>query len=335
MTEEIMEETSNKLSAEEINKVLHLARLIADNFKRNIVGQGELVESLLICLLAEGHILVEGVPGLAKTRAIRVLAESISAGYKRLQFTPDMLPADIVGTQIFDQAEGGFKTELGPVFTNIVLGDEINRAPAKVQSALLEAMQERQVSIGGETHNLPRPFIVMATQNPIDHEGTYTLPEAQLDRFMFKQILMGPSLAEEVQILTLTEHDNEIVVGNKISNKDILEAQQLVQKVFVDDKVKEYIAKIIVSLRHPREANLSDLERSIMHGPSPRGGISLLASSKIRAILQGRGYVTPDDVKAVAHRCLRHRIVLTYEAEAEAVTSDFIIDKVLGNIVAP
>ncbi len=330
-----VEMENNSVTNEDLSKVQQLGQLVSQNFKNNIIGQSELAESLIICLLGEGHILVEGVPGLAKTRAVRVLAESIDSEYKRLQFTPDMLPADIVGTQIFSQEDGSFKTELGPIFSNIILGDEINRAPAKVQSALLEAMQEHQVTIAGESHQLPRPFMVMATQNPIDHEGTYTLPEAQLDRFMFKQVLLRPSYAEEVQILSLTEKNDDIRIENKLSVEDILEAQEIVRRVFVDNKIKEYIAKIIVGLRQPKEVNLMDLQRSITAGPSPRGSISLLCGARIRAVLNGRAYVTPDDVKSVAHRCLRHRVVLTYEAEAEAVTTDFVIDKVLENVVVP
>ncbi len=325
----------NELTTEEVSKVQQLGQLIAENFTNNIVGQQELVESLLLCLLAEGHLLVEGVPGLAKTRAVRVLAESVESGFVRLQFTPDMLPADIMGTQIFDQATSAFKTEKGPIFTNVVLGDEINRAPAKVQSALLEAMQERQVSIAGETHKLPRPFMVMATQNPIEHEGTYILPEAQLDRFMIKHVLSRPTLAEEVKILDLVGNDDELLIKNRIPVADILEAQNQVRKVFADAKLKEYVAKIVVGLCKPREINLPDLQRSITSGPSPRGSIALLYTGRVHAIMQGRSYVTPDDIKAVAHRCLRHRITLTYEAEAESITPDFLIDKVLQTVVVP
>lgn len=326
---------NNNITDEDILRVQQLGQLISQNFKNNIVGQSELAESLIICLLGEGHVLVEGVPGLAKTRAVRILAESVESAYKRLQFTPDMLPADIIGTQIFNQSEGNFKTELGPIFANIILGDEINRAPAKVQSALLEAMQERQVSIAGVTHELPHPFMVMATQNPIDHEGTYTLPEAQLDRFMLKQVLVRPTYAEEVQILSMTEHSDELIIQDRVSTDSILAAQATVRKIFIDTKIKEYIAKIIIGLRQPKEVNLMDLQRSITTGPSPRGSMALLTASKVRAALSGRQFVTPDDVKALAHRCLRHRIVLTYEAEAEAVTTDFIIDKILENVIAP
>lgn len=315
--------------------VQNIHRTITANFAKNIVGQASLVESLIICLLAEGHLLVEGVPGLAKTKAVKTLAKSVQGSFKRLQFTPDLLPADITGTQIYNQSEGKFTTQLGPIFSNIIVGDEINRAPAKVQSALLESMQERQISIAGETHKLPRPFMVMATQNPIEHEGTYVLPEAQLDRFMFKHVLMHPSLPEEIKILDELELGDEIRIDGSVQLEDLLKAQNIARHVFVDAKIKEYIAKIVFGLRQPKDLGLHDLQRAISFGPSPRGSIALMFGARIHALLQGRAYATPDDVKAIAHRCLRHRIILTYEAEAEAITPDFIVDKILQTVVAP
>ncbi len=300
-----------------------------------IIGQQYLVDRLILGLIANGHVLLEGVPGLAKTLSVRTLACAISAHFQRIQFTPDLLPADIIGTLIYNPKEHTFETKKGPVFANLVLADEINRAPAKVQSALLEAMQERQVTIGDETHFLPKPFLVLATENPIDKEGTYQLPEAQVDRFMLKLNVGYPSKTEERQILdrmatTSTMDDIKPV----ITPEDILNARKVVNEVYVDDKIKDYIVDIVFATRYPKDYNLNS-ESLIQFGGSPRATISLTLAAKGWAFLQGRGYVTPQDVKTIAMDVLRHRVIVSYEAEAEGKTSEDIVQEILDTLPVP
>ena len=295
-----------------------------------IVGQKHLVESLLIGLLSDGHILLEGVPGLAKTLAIKTLASLIDAKYSRVQFTPDLLPADVLGTMIYSQKDERFVTNKGPIFANFVLADEINRAPAKVQSALLEAMQERQVTLGKETFPLPSPFLVMATQNPIEQEGTYPLPEAQVDRFMLKVLIDYPKLEEEKKII------RQNISGENIELRPILlEARKVVRQVYLDEKIEQYIADIIFATRYPEQYDLKELKNLIGFGCSPRASINLALAARSYAFIKRRGYVIPEDVRAVAHDVLRHRIGLTYEAEATNVTSDEIVSKILNKVEVP
>lgn len=300
-----------------------------------IVGQKHLVESLLIGLLSDGHILLEGVPGLAKTLAIRTLASLIDAKYSRIQFTPDLLPADVVGTMIYSQKEERFLVNKGPVFANFVLADEINRAPAKVQSALLEAMQERQVTLGKETFQLPEPFLVLATQNPIEQEGTYPLPEAQVDRFMLKVVIDYPKLEEEKKIIRQNISGEKITVRPILRSEDILEARNIVRQVYMDEKIEQYIADIVFATRYPDKYDLKELKDMIAFGGSPRASINLALSARAYAFIKRRGYVIPEDVRAVAHDVLRHRIGLTYEAEAGNVTSEEIISKILNRVEVP
>ena len=300
-----------------------------------IVGQKHLVESLLIGLLSDGHILLEGVPGLAKTLAIKTLASLIDAKYSRIQFTPDLLPADVVGTMIYSQKEERFLVNKGPVFANFVLADEINRAPAKVQSALLEAMQERQVTLGKETFQLPEPFLVLATQNPIEQEGTYPLPEAQVDRFMLKVVIDYPKLEEEKKIIRQNISGEKITVRPILRSEDILEARNIVRQVYMDEKIEQYIADIVFATRYPDKYDLKELKDMIAFGGSPRASINLVLSVRAYAFIKRRGYVIPEDVRAVAHDVLRHRIGLTYEAEAGNVTSEEIISKILNRVEVP
>ncbi len=301
---------------------------------RVIVGQEYLVDRMIMALLADGHILVEGVPGLAKTLAIKTLCQAISANFQRLQFTPDLLPADLIGTMIYSQADGKFSVKKGPIFANMILADEINRAPAKVQSALLEAMQERQVTIADTTHPLPKPFLVMATQNPIEQEGTYPLPEAQVDRFMFKLKVTYPSKAEELEILNRMTVGATYAVNAVISPQDIVAARSVMDRIYVDDKVKEYIVNIVFATRNPGAYNLN-LKGLIDYGASPRATINLTLASKAHAFMRGRGYITPDDVKTIGMDVLRHRVILTYEAEAEEVDSEAIVTKIFNEVEVP
>lgn len=328
---------NNKLSSDQIQFVQNLVGLITRSYQKNIIGQAEFINSILVCLLCEGHLLVESVPGLAKTRAIKVIASSIHGTYKRVQFTPDLLPADIVGTQIFNQATGEFKTEFGPIFTNFLLADEINRSPAKVQAAMLEAMAERQLSIAGETQELPKPFIVMATQNPIEQEGTYELPEAQLDRFFMKHIMTYPTKQEEVSMLDLLELDSEIKIDttDKVTTSNIVQAQQITRLVYASDSIKDYITSLTDASRNLDAYSLTSLKGFLRLSLSPRASICMIMASKAYAVLSGRAYVTPDDVKAVAHRVLRHRLGLTYEAELNGVTPDSVINDILSTIQTP
>ena len=302
---------------------------------RVIVGQKHLVESLLIGLLSDGNILLEGVPGLAKTLAIKTLSQLIDSKYSRIQFTPDLLPADVTGTMIYSQKEERFLVKQGPVFANFVLADEINRAPAKVQSALLEAMQEKQVTIGSETFDLPSPFLVMATQNPIEQEGTYPLPEAQMDRFMLKVIIDYPTLDEEKRIIRENIAGSLPEVHPVTSGDEILRARKVVRDVYLDEKIEQYIADIVFATRFPDRYGLKELKDMIQFGGSPRASINLAKASRAFAFIKRRGYVVPEDIRAVAHDVLRHRIGLTYEAEASNITSEEIISKIINKVEVP
>ena len=300
-----------------------------------IVGQKHLVESLLIGLLSDGHVLLEGVPGLAKTLAIKTLASLIDAQYSRIQFTPDLLPADVIGTMVYSQKDETFQVKKGPVFANFVLADEINRAPAKVQSALLEAMQERQVTIGNETFGLPKPFLVLATQNPIEQEGTYPLPEAQVDRFMLKVVIDYPKLEEEKLIIRQNINGDKFEVKPILKADEIIEARKVVRQVYLDEKIEKYIVDIVFATRYPEKYDLKELKDMVGFGGSPRASINLALAARSYAFIKRRGYVIPEDVRAVAHDVLRHRIGLTYEAEASNMTSDEIVSKILNKVEVP
>ena len=300
-----------------------------------IVGQKHLVESLLIGLLSDGHVLLEGVPGLAKTLAIKTLASLIDAKYSRIQFTPDLLPADVIGTMVYSQKDETFQVKKGPVFANFVLADEINRAPAKVQSALLEAMQERQVTIGNETFGLPKPFLVLATQNPIEQEGTYPLPEAQVDRFMLKVVIDYPKQEEEKLIIRQNINGEKFNVKPILKADEIIEARKVVRQVYLDEKIEKYIVDIVFATRYPEKYDLKELKDMIGFGGSPRASINLALAARSYAFIKRRGYVIPEDVRAVAHDVLRHRIGLTYEAEASNMTSDEIVSKILNKVEVP
>lgn len=300
-----------------------------------IVGQKHLVESLLIGLLSDGHVLLEGVPGLAKTLAIKTLSSLIDAKFSRIQFTPDLLPADVIGTMIYSQKDEKFIAKQGPVFANFVLADEINRAPAKVQSALLEAMQERQVTISTTTFDLPKPFLVLATQNPIEQEGTYPLPEAQVDRFMLKVIIDYPKLEEEKRIIRQNISGEKMTVKPIMGTEEIMQAREVVKQVYLDEKIEQYIADIVFATRYPDKYSLKELNGLIAFGGSPRASINLALASRAYAFIKRRGYVIPEDVRAVAHDVLRHRIGLTYEAEAGNVTSEEIVSKILNKVEVP
>ena len=301
-----------------------------------VVGQQALLDRLLVGLLANGHVLLEGVPGLAKTLAVRTLANAIHASFSRIQFTPDLLPADIVGTLIYNPGDGKYHATKGPVFANIVLADEINRAPAKVQSALLEAMQERQVTLGGVTHKLPSPFLVLATENPIDQEGTYPLPEAQVDRFMLKVIVGYPTFEEERKILdTMAFTQPKTEVGKVIEQEQIAAAREVVDALHVDEKVRDYIVHVVFATREPAKYGVADLAPLIQFGASPRATIALTLAAKAWALIQGRAYVTPGDIKAIGADVLRHRVLLTYEAEAQGITSDVVVKRIFDNVPVP
>jgi MoxR-like ATPase len=302
---------------------------------KRIVGQNYMIERLLISILTGGHVLLEGVPGLAKTLAVRTLAETISTSFQRIQFTPDLLPADILGTQIYDQSNGQFSIKKGPIFANIILADEINRAPAKVQSALLEAMQEKQVTIGGTTYRLDEPFLVLATQNPIEQEGTYPLPEAQVDRFMLKLHVGYPTREEEKEILRRMASGDAIPVRHVATPREIMAARRRIADLYMDERIVDYIVQIVHTTRFPAESGLKDLAPLIEYGASPRATLALAQASRAHAFLRGRGFVTPEDVKAIAPDVLRHRVLTTYEAEAEEVTSDAIVTRVLDSVAAP
>lgn len=309
--------------------------LITRGMDQTIVGQKHLVESLLIALLSNGHVLLEGVPGLAKTLAIKTLAQIIDAKYSRIQFTPDLLPADVLGTMVYSVKNETFQVKKGPVFANFVLADEINRAPAKVQSALLEAMQERQVTIGDKTFPLDEPFLVMATQNPIEQEGTYPLPEAQVDRFLLKVVIGYPSREEEKQIIRQNITNEKKHIQPLLKPEEILEAQKVVEKIYIDEKIERYIVDIVFATRFPSDYGLNDLASIIAFGASPRASISLARAARSYAFLRQRGYVIPEDVRAVCHDVLRHRIGLTYEAETNNITADEIISEILDKVEVP
>jgi MoxR-like ATPase len=310
-------------------------RSLFSEMDKVIVGQRYMLERMLVGLLANGHILLEGVPGLAKTMAVTILARAIDAQFRRIQFTPDLLPADLIGTQIYRQSDGQFYTRKGPIFANIILADEINRAPAKVQSALLEAMQERQVSIGEETFGVPEPFLVLATQNPIEQEGTYPLPEAQLDRFMLKLKIVYPSKDEERQILDrMAVTNKKFDVKAVISPKDISAVRSVVDEIYIDEKIRDYIVDIVCATREPKKYGI-DLGNFINYGASPRATIYLTVAAKAHAFVQQRGYVTPQDVKSIGMDVLRHRVIVSYEAEAEDKTSEDIIQAIFDNIEVP
>lgn len=300
-----------------------------------IVGQKHMVERLLIGLLSNGHILLEGVPGLAKTLSVKTLASAIQAKFQRIQFTPDLLPADLVGTMIYNQKDGSFQTRKGPIFANFILADEINRSPAKVQSALLESMQERQVTIGDQTFKLPEPFLVLATQNPIEQEGTYPLPEAQVDRFMLKVRIDYPSKEEELLIMRSNVNGHSVTPTPVISPDDILKARSAVGEIYMDEKIEKYIIDIVFATRSPKEYNLGNLTQLISYGASPRATINLALGAKAYAFIKRRGYVIPEDVRAISLDVLRHRVAVTYEAEAEEVTSEQVVQEVLNKIEVP
>ncbi len=309
--------------------------MITQGMDQVIVGQKHLVDSLMIGLLSNGHILLEGVPGLAKTLAIKTLASLIDAKYSRIQFTPDLLPADVMGTMIYSQAKEQFQIKKGPIFANFVLADEINRAPAKVQSALLEAMQERQVTIGEQTFKLDDPFLVMATQNPIEQEGTYPLPEAQVDRFMLKVIIGYPKKEEEKLIIRQNISGRKIDIKPVLQPSEIIEAREIVQKVYIDEKIERYFVDIVFATRFPQDYGLGELKEMISFGASPRASISLALAARAYAFLKQRGYVIPEDVRAVCHDVLRHRIGLSYEAEANNMTAEEIISEILNKVEVP
>jgi MoxR-like ATPase len=312
-----------------------LVHRVQQQVARRVVGQEYMVERLLISLLTGGHCLLEGVPGLAKTLTVRTLAEAIDTGFQRIQFTPDLLPADVLGTQVYDQSTGKFSVKQGPIFSNIILADEINRAPAKVQAALLEAMQEKQVTIGGTTFKLEEPFLVLATQNPIEQEGTYPLPEAQVDRFMLKLRVGYPTRDEEKEIMRRMAGGVPINVDAVASPAQIMEARRHIAELYLDDRIVDYIVDIVHATRAPTEAGLKDLAPLIEFGASPRATISLAQASRAHAFLRGRTFVTPDDVKAVAPDVLRHRVLTTYEAEAEEISSDDVVARVLAAVESP
>lgn len=324
------------LTAGELGSAGDIIRRILSEVERVIVGQQLLVERLAIGLLTNSHLLIEGVPGLAKTTTVKALADTISAGFQRIQFTPDLLPADVVGTQVYNPRDGLFTTRKGPIFANIILADEINRAPAKVHSALLEAMEERQVTIGGETHRLDELFIVMATQNPIEQDGTYPLPEAQLDRFLFKLTLAYPEYEEERLIMRQRAGTGHAPRASAVASPmDVIAARRAVERVHMDEKIEKYILDLVFATRHPQRANLDDLAPLIRYGASPRASIGLSLASRAHALIRGRTYVTPQDVKSVGADVLRHRLLTSYEADADGVTSDQIIQRILEAVEVP
>ncbi len=330
---------SETVNIRELNDLVasrnNFVSLITQGMDQTIVGQKHLVESLLIALLSNGHVLLEGVPGLAKTLAIKTLSQLIDAKYSRIQFTPDLLPADVSGTMVYSVKSEQFQVKKGPIFANFVLADEINRAPANVQAALLEAMQERQVTIGDHTFPLPEPFLVMATQNPIEQEGTYPLPEAQVDRFLLKVVIGYPSREEEKLIIRQNLSNKRQAIRPLLTPAEIIDAQQVVERIYIDEKIERYIVDIVFATRFPSECGLPELQSIIAFGASPRASISLARAAKAYAFLRQRGYVIPEDVRAVCHDVLRHRIGLTYEAEANNISADEIISEILDKVVVP
>ena len=331
-----MSEFSLSAINERILESSKFVKPLRENLEKAVVGQGELLNKIIICMLADGHMLLEGVPGLAKTLTVKTLASSLNSKFQRIQFTPDMLPADLIGTLIYNQKSGEFDTRKGPIFSNIILADEINRSPAKVQSALLDSMQEKQVTIGENTYKMELPFLVLATQNPLEQEGTYPLPEAQLDRFMFKLIVNYPSIDSEKVLMRLnTTSKKEIDINPIVQPETIIEAQKLITEIYVDEKVEDYILNLIFATRDPLKFDLKDLDGIIDVGASPRATINILKASKSRAFTESRGYVTPEDVRYVSTEILRHRVILTYEAEAEELTTDQVITRLFEKIEVP
>ena len=330
---------SESVNIRELNDLIAsksgIVNLVNQGMNQTIVGQKHLIDSLLIALLSNGHVLLEGVPGLAKTLAIKTLASIIDAKYSRIQFTPDLLPADVVGTMMYSVQKEKFQIKKGPVFANFVLADEINRAPAKVQSALLEAMQERQVTIGDETFKLDNPFLVMATQNPIEQEGTYPLPEAQVDRFLLKVVISYPNKEEEKEIIRQNIHSVKPEIKPLLTPAEIIDTQKIVEQIYIDEKIERYTVDIVYATRFPADSGLKDLASVISFGASPRASISMALASRAYAFLRGRGYVIPEDVRAVCHDVMRHRIGLTYEAEANNISSDEIISNILDKVIVP
>lgn len=330
---------SETVNIRELNDMIasksNFVNLITQGMNQTIVGQKHLVDSLLIALLANGHVLLEGVPGLAKTLAIKTLSQIIDAKFSRIQFTPDLLPADVVGTMVYSQHKEQFEVKKGPVFANFVLADEINRAPAKVQSALLEAMQERQVTIGDNTYKLDEPFLVLATQNPIEQEGTYPLPEAQVDRFLMKVVIGYPNKEEEKQIIGMNISGKRPEVRPLVSPADILDVRQVVNSIYIDEKIEKYIVDIVFATRFPADYGLNDLKSIITFGASPRASISMAEAARAYAFLRSRGYVIPEDVRAVCHDVMRHRLGLSYEAEANDISSDDVISEIVDKVPVP
>ncbi len=321
---------------EKVKKESEFVQKLINEMEKVIVGQKYLLERLLVGLLANGHILIEGVPGLAKTMSVRVLAQSIKTKFQRIQFTPDLLPADLIGTQIYNPKDGSFTAKKGPIFANIILADEINRAPAKVQSALLEAMQERQVTIGENTFKLDEPFLVLATQNPIEHEGTYPLPEAQVDRFMLKLKIVYPNKEEEYKIMKrMALTDKKISVASVVGPDDIIKARKVVDEIYIDERIEKYIVDIVFATRDPNAYKLKELTGLIQYGASPRASIYLSVAAKAYAFLQGRGYVVPQDIKTIGLDVLRHRVIVSYEAEAEDKTSEDVIKRIFEEVRVP
>jgi MoxR-like ATPase len=332
-----MEEIKDEIKKinEEIEKESIIVQTITKEISKAIVGQKYLVSRLLVGLIADGHILIEGVPGLAKTYAVRTLASAIKTGFHRIQFTPDLLPADIVGTMIYNQRTNEFSVSKGPIFANLILADEINRTPPKVQSALLEAMQERQVTIGDETFKLNEPFMVLATQNPIEQEGTYPLPEAQIDRFLLKIKITYPNKEEEKEIVERIAVAGEPEIKPVVNPKAILQARELSKKIYIDDKIKDYVLDLVFATRDPKKYGLDELDGLIRYGASPRASIYLTSTARALAFLKRRGFVIPEDIKELAPDILRHRLILTYEAEAEEITTDDVVQKILNQVEVP
>ncbi len=318
-----------------VEKEARFVQALEAEIRKAIVGQDRLVERALVALLADGHILLEGVPGLAKTLLVKTIVQAIQSGFSRIQFTPDLLPSDLIGTRIYNPRTGDFSVQKGPIFSNLILADEVNRAPAKVQSALLEAMQEEQVTIGDQTFPIDAPFLVLATQNPIEQEGTYPLPEAQVDRFMLKVIVDYPDRSEEREIIDRMTSGAPLGVQPVVDSQYILNAREIVRQVYVDEKIKEYVLDMVIATRYPESVGLDDLRNLISFGASPRAGINLISSTRAYAFLKGRGYVVPDDVKQLAPDILRHRIITTFEAEAQDVTSDQIVHRILDRVEVP
>ena len=321
---------------ERIAKASGFVQPLRDNLNQVIVGQQRLIDKIIICMLADGHMLLEGVPGLAKTLTVKTLASSIDTNFQRIQFTPDMLPADLIGTLIYNQKSGEFDTRKGPIFSNIILADEINRSPAKVQSALLESMQEKQITIGENTYSLDLPFLVLATQNPIEQEGTYPLPEAQVDRFMFKLLIDYPDVdSEKLLMRQNTQTGENINIKPVVTPDKVIDAQDVINEIYVDEKVEDYVLKLIFATRNPIKYDLKDMDGIIDFGASPRATINIVRAAKARAFTEGRGYITPEDVRYIGADVLRHRIILTYEAEAEELTTEEVINRLFEKIEVP